>query len=385
MALRSGIELPGQYRLIMNILLLNWRDRSHPKSGGAELVTMEHAKGWVKSGHHVTWLTGWYDGGKNEEDIAGVHIVRRAGSLTIYLYGVAYLLINGRKFDVIVDEVHGFPFFSPLFTRVPVVMFIHEIAGEIWDYMFSFPKNIIGKLLERFYFRLYRHCFVWTDAPSTIEELVERGIARNQCIAIPCPITVRRTDVGIHKKEKRPTYIFVSRVVRMKGIEEVVKAFSFIGKEQSNAQLWIVGDGEKTYVEELKSMMKEYGIYDNVTFFGAVSEQKKYECMSKAHILLHASVKEGWGLVVLEAASVLTPSVVYNVGGLKDVVKNGSTGVVIQNSSPHEMAREAIRLYSDTVRYQLYQKNGRIWVESLKWEDVIQQSLALLQKAIRKQ
>jgi glycosyltransferase involved in cell wall biosynthesis len=190
--------------------------------------------------------------------------------------------------------------------------------------------------------------------------------------------------VGIYKKEKRPTYIFVSRVVRMKGIEEVVKAFSFIVKEQSNAQLWIVGDGEKTYVEELKSMMKEYGIYDNVTFFGAVSEQKKYECMSKAHLLLHASVKEGWGLVVLEAASVLTPGIVYNVAGLKDVVKNGSTGVVIQNNSPHEMAREAIRLYSDTIRYQLYQKNGLIWVESLKWEDVIQQSLALLQKAIRK-
>jgi len=372
----------------MNILLLNWRDRSHPKSGGAELVTMEHAKGWVRAGHQVTWLTGWYDGGRKEENIDGVHIVRRAGSLTIYPYGVAYLLVNGRKFDVIVDEAHGFPFFSPLFTRVPVVMFIHEIAGEIWDYMFSFPKNIIGKLLEHWYFRLYRHCFVWTDAPSTVEELVERGIARNHCVAIPCPIVKKgppKADRPLaEKKEQLPTYIFVSRVVRMKGIEEVVKAFSFIVKEQSKAQLWIVGDGENAYIDELKTMMREYGIYDNVTFFGAVSEQKKYECMSKAHVLLHASVKEGWGLVVLEAASVLTPAVVYNVGGLKDVVKNGSTGVVIQNNSPQEMAQEAIRLYGDSARYQLYQKNGKTWVESLKWEDATKQSLALLQRAIQK-
>ncbi|MFZ2025206.1 MAG: glycosyltransferase family 4 protein [Microgenomates group bacterium] len=368
----------------MNILLLNWRDKSHPKSGGAELVTMEHAKGWVKAGHSVTWLTGWYNGGKQEEIIDGVHIVRRAGSLTIYPYAVAYLFLHARKFDVIVDEVHGFPFFSPLFTKTPVVMFIHEIAGEIWDYMFSFPKNIIGKWLERWYFLVYRRCLVWTDAPSTVEELIERGIPKSQCFAIPCPITAQGSNVGLYKKEINPTYIFVSRVVRMKGIEEVVKAFSFILKEQSKAQLWIVGDGETTYIEELKTMMKEYGIYDHVTFFGLVSEQKKYECLTKAHMLLHASVKEGWGLVVLEAASVLTPAVVYNVHGLRDVVKDGETGVVIRNNSPQIMAQEAVRLYGDTKRYAEYQKNGKTWVLSLKWDDVTKQSLALLQKAIKK-
>jgi len=98
----------------MNILILNWRDVGHPKSGGAELVTMEHAKCWVRSGHTVTWLTSWYTSGKKEEVREGVHIVRRAGSLTIYLYAVLFLLLKGKTFDVIVDEAHGFPFFSPL-------------------------------------------------------------------------------------------------------------------------------------------------------------------------------------------------------------------------------------------------------------------------------
>jgi len=365
----------------MNILILNWRDRSHPKAGGAELVTMEHAKGWVSAGHTVTWLTGWYEGGKKEEDIDGVHIVRRAGSLTIYPYAVAYLLINGKKFDVIIDEAHGFPFFSPLFTRVPVVMFIHEIAGEIWDYMFSFPKNIIGKSLEKWYFRLYRHNFVWTDAPSTVKELVERGIPGDHCVAIPCPIKVRKSDLGTYNKEKVPTYIFVSRIVKMKGIEEVVKAFSFIRKEQPKAQLWIIGDGESSYIEELKDMMKEYGVYQNVIFFGIVSEKKKYEYLSKAHILLHASVKEGWGLVVLEAGMMYTPSVVYNVSGLCDVVQNGKTGIVLSYNSPQELAREAVLLYMDKKRYERYQKNGYTWAASLTWKDAIAQSSALLKKA----
>src|SRR4030042_6408760 len=369
----------------MKILILNWRDVCHPKSGGAEVVTMEHAKAWVKAGHSVSWLTAQYSGAKQEEFVDGVRIIRHAGSLTVYLFVPFFLLFYGRKYDVIIDEVHGFPFFTPLFTKKPVIVFIHEIAGEIWDFMFPFPKNIIGRLLEASYFRLYRHCLFWTDAPSTVEELVARGIPQDQCTAIPCPITIhtkRGAAVAI-KKDKSPTYLFVSRVVRMKGIEEVIKAFSFILRAQPKAQLWIVGGGEEEYVRELKDMIEEYGGVKRTKFFGVVSEETKFRLMAKAHLLLHASVKEGWGLVVLEAAYVGTPSVVYNVPGLCDVVKNGQTGIVIPNNSPHEMATETLRLYTDKKRYTKYQKNGKLWVASLRWDDAKRQSLSLLTRAVK--
>lgn len=385
----------------MNILILNWRDVTHPKSGGAEVVTMQHAKAWSQMGNTVTWLTAGYSGAKKEEVFQNIRFIRRFGSLTIYLYVPFFLLFKSGKFDVIIDEVHGFPFFSPLFTRKPVVVFIHEIAGEIWDYMFPFPKNIIGKLLEQWYFRLYKHCFFWTDAPSTLKELEERGIPKKQCIAIPCPITISIDQLqifnsGLKKqtryplfaikqleyKEKYPTYLFVSRVVRMKGIEEVIKAFSFIARVQKKAMLWIVGGGEDSYIEELKQMVDEYGIKDSVLFLGNVSEKEKYSRMARAHILLHASVKEGWGLVVLEAAMVGTPSVVYNVPGLKDVVIHNKTGVVIENNSPQEMAREALMLINDFKRYSRYQKNGITRVKKINWNDVTLQSINLLRKAV---
>jgi glycosyltransferase involved in cell wall biosynthesis len=369
----------------MNILILNWRDVKHPKSGGAELVTMEHAKGWVLQGHAVTWVTAGYEGAKSDEIVDTVRFVRRAGSQTIYLFAPIFLLLHAREYDVIVDEVHGFPFFSPLFTRKPVVVFIHEIAGEIWDFMYPFPVNKIGKLLENMYFRVYKHSFFWTDAPSTVDELVKRGIPRIQCKAIACPIVIDkkiRLSLKI-QKEKFPTYTFVSRVVRMKGIEEVIKAFSFIMKEQQHAKLWIVGGGERAYIQQLREMMNEYGVLQNARFWGKVTDDKKLELMSRAHILLHASVKEGWGLVVLEAAHVGTPSVVYNVPGLCDVVKNRQTGIVLSDNSPHEMTREALRLYFDKKRYNDFQKNGKAWADSLKWEDVTKQSLALLQKAVQ--
>lgn len=349
-------------------------------------MTLEHAKGWIVRGHNVTWLTADYSGAKKEEIIEGVKIIRRAGSFTIYLYVPLFLLLHAKEYDVIVDEVHGFPFFSPLFTRKPVVVFIHEIAGEIWDFMFPFPRNIIGKFLEHIYFRLYRHCLFWTIAPSTVEELVSRGIPRSLCTAIPNPIIVdnRFRTKRFGPKEATATFLFVSRVVRMKGIEEIIKAFSFIVKVKSDSKLWIVGKGEKDYIKDLKHMIADYGVTSNVTFYGAVTEERKYELMARAHLLLHASVKEGWGLVVSEAAFVGTPAVVYNVSGLKDVVKDQKTGIVIIDNSPQEMARQAILLYNDKKKYALFQKNGRAWVQSLSWDRVICQSSDLLERAIGK-
>jgi glycosyltransferase involved in cell wall biosynthesis len=131
-------------------------------------------------------------------------------------------------------------------------------------------------------------------------------------------------------------------------------------------------------------MIKEYGVKEHVIFFGPVSEAKKYNLMSRAHLLLHASVKEGWGLVVLEAAYMGTPSVVYNVPGLRDVVKHQKTGIVVANNSPHEMAREAVLLYKDKKRYTEFEKNGRVWAQSLSWKKVVFQSLQLLHSAIQR-
>lgn len=365
----------------MRILLLNWRDLHHPKAGGAEIVTMEHAKGWVLRGHSVTWITSHYGQAKSDEIIEGVHIKRRAGSLLIYVWGFFYTLFQRSKYDVVVDEIHAIPFFTPLIPRIKCVAFLHEVAGDIWNYMAPFPLNRIGKLLEQLYIPLYKNTYVWTDAESTIDELASMGIPKKRCIAIPCPINTSIPEKW-RAKESVPVFLFVSRVVAMKGIEEVIKAFRFIKQELPTAQLWIVGGGDASYIRVLNDLIHEVELSGHVTFHGKVSESQKLVLMEKSHVLLHASVKEGWGLVVLESLSRGTPAVVYNVAGLKDVVHDDKTGVVLKNNSPRELAREALSLYKDKKRYERYQKEGKKWVSSLSWETVIDQSEALLIKVM---
>lgn len=363
----------------MHILILNWRDTKNPKAGGAEGITLEHAKAWVKYGCRVTWFTSRYPKSLSSEYIEGVRIVRFGNEFLVHLFAPFFYLLSSNTFDVVIDEVHGIPFFTPFYVRRPKIVFIHEIAGKIWDYMYNFPLNTIGKVLEHVYFHFYANVYFWTDAPSTVVELVAHGISKDNCIAIPCPILNKPVST-LPQKEAISTFLFVSRLVQMKGIEDVIASFAMIAEQKKDVQLWIVGSGDKQYVNSLKSMVRKLGVMSKVTFLGYLSETQKLATMRKSHILLHASVKEGWGLVVLESASQGTPAIVYNVSGLCDVVKNNKTGLVLSKNTPQEMAHVALKLLDDKNQYKNFQENGIRWVKSLSWEEVTKQSLELLKK-----
>src|SRR5258708_8108017 len=133
----------------MKILILNWRDIKNPESGGAEIVTMEHAKAWIKNGHSVTWLASAFKDSAKEEIINSVRIVRRGNWITVFLLAPFFYFFSKQKYDLVIDEIHGIPFFTPLYVRKPKIAFIHEVASNIWDYMYPFPINKIGKITER--------------------------------------------------------------------------------------------------------------------------------------------------------------------------------------------------------------------------------------------
>jgi glycosyltransferase involved in cell wall biosynthesis len=367
----------------MNILILNWRDTKNPQSGGAEIVTLEHAKAWVKNGHRVTWFTSKFSGAIKEEKINGVNIVRRGNFIMVYLFAPFYYLFSGYKFDLVIDEIHGLPFFTPIYVKKPKIAFIHEVADEIWDFMYPFPINKIGKFIEPLYLKFYKNIKFMTVSDSTKKSLMQKNISEENITVVLNGISTNFPKV-FRAKEKVPTFIFVSRVVKMKGIEEVIRAFFYISRELKDANLWIVGKGDKAYVEQLKDRTREYLISPKVKFFGKVPDLKKFELIGKAHLLLHASVREGWGLVVIEAASQGTPSVVYNVAGLRDSVKNGETGIVLEENSAKEMAKETINLISDKGRYENFQKNGVLWAKSLTWEKATDQSSRLITSIVNR-
>src|SRR5579859_2057278 len=127
----------------MNILVFSWRDPKHPTAGGAEQIMHEHMKGWIAGGHNVTLFSSRIVGIPSREMIDGVHIVRGGVQyFGVQLKGFFYYLKNSKNFDLVVDQFHGLPFFTPFYVNKPKLAVIQEVAGKVWlKNEFPFPFN----------------------------------------------------------------------------------------------------------------------------------------------------------------------------------------------------------------------------------------------------
>ncbi|MDP3733185.1 MAG: glycosyltransferase family 4 protein, partial [Candidatus Daviesbacteria bacterium] len=147
-------------------------------------------------------------------------------------------------------------------------------------------------------------------------------------------------------------------------------------------RFWVAGKSDPRYLNFLKKESQKLDIGKRVKFFGFVSEIRKYETLAKAHILINPSVREGWGLVVIEAASVGTPTVGYNVAGLKDSVINNKTGILCTNMAPANLAEEILKLLGDEEKLQGMSKQAIAWSKKFTWDKSVQKSLELIKLLI---
>ncbi len=332
----------------MRILVFSWKDMSHPHAGGAEVYTHEVARHWVQMGHKVTLFTATFPGSTLDDERDGVRIVRRSGRRGIYgsLFWEArrYYASDGRgNFDLVIDQINTRPFWCPTFVDdTPVVALAHQVAREVWYYEAPLPIALLGRFFfEPRWLKRYRDVTTITVSESSKRSLERYGLRRVS--VIPEGFTEPPATHRVSAREERPTVIYVGRLSRNKRPHHAIRAFRHLRKTIPDVQLWVVGTGP------MEARLRRQAT-DGVTFFGKVNEDKKFELMARAHLLVMASVREGWGLTVTEAASVGTPTVAYDVDGLRDSVR-ASGGVLTEISttalgqgmanvlrSPHETA-----------------------------------------------
>ena len=318
----------------LRILAYNWRDLAHPRAGGAEVYLQSVAREWVKRGHEVTVFCGAVAGRPAEEFVDGVRILRRGGRIGVYREARRYWRREGDgQYDLVVDCVNTRPFLCPRFVRnVPVVAVIHQVAREVWRYETPWPISVLGRyLLEPAWLRAYRDVPVVTVSESSRESLAEYGLRRITVVpegwvpARPVPV----------KKESVPTVVFLGRLSANKRPEHAIRAFGLARRQLPEAQMWVIGSGP----EEAR-LRKMAG--PGVTFLGRVPGEEKRERLGRAHALVATSVREGWGLVVTEAAASGTVAIGYDVAGLRDSI--GASGGILTRADPASLATGLVRL-----------------------------------------
>lgn len=373
----------------MNILIFSWRGPGHPNAGGAEISTHEHAKGWVRAGHEVTLFTSYFKGAKREEKIDGVTIIREGRQFLAVQWKAFkwFLFAKHPKFDLVVDEFHGIPFFAPLYVRKKKLAFIHEVTGEVWGLNpWSRPFNLLPKMLgpifEPLIFKLlYKKIPFMTVSESTKKDLVNFGIPENRIVVIHNGFNKLDIEDNL-SKEKKKTVIFLGALAKDKGIEEALKTFSILNRTDDNFQYWIAGKSDPEYLQFLKMQSRQLNINKKVKFWGFVPQEKKFEFLKRAHVLIHPAIREGWGLVVIEAASVGTPTVSFDVPGLRDSILHDKTGIICKIKSPEALAKEIMDLLQSNVKYQKMSQDAITWSKKFSWEKSIKSSLNLIKEVV---
>ena len=368
----------------MNILIFSWRDIKHPHSGGAEQVMHEHAKGWVRAGHQVTHFSSEINKLPQQEVIDGIKFERVGYQyLGVIVAGFFYYFKNRKKFDLIIDEFHGIPFFTPLYARKPKLAVIQEVARKVW-FLNPLPQplnwivGLIGFLGEPFVFLFYKNTKFMTGSQSAKEDVSQMGVPKQNITVVPHGVMFPKGKVQSAKsKVKTTTYLGV--LSKDKGIEDAIKCFSILDKNFSGWNFWVIGKPETyRYGEKIKRLVRHLKMEKKIKLWGFVSQEEKFKLLSKSHILINPSIHEGWGLVNIEANSVGTPVVAYSSAGLIDSVKNGVSGIICEQNSPQDMAEIIKNLLDNESKYQKLSKSSVSWSKNFSWEKSRKLSLKLI-------
>jgi glycosyltransferase involved in cell wall biosynthesis len=159
----------------------------------------------------------------------------------------------------------------------------------------------------------------------------------------------------------------------MKRTLDQIRAFELAKAEMPDLQLKIAGGVGGKYGKKVLEAIKNSPYADDIEYLGRISTTQKLELLQRSHLITVTSVKEGWGLIVTEAASQGTPAAVYNVDGLRDSVQHGKTGTVCAKNTPAHLARSIVELLSDTSKYRQFQKNAWEWSKQINFETSYEQ------------
>ncbi|HEV3311156.1 MAG TPA: glycosyltransferase family 4 protein [Chloroflexota bacterium] len=350
----------------VKILVLNWRDIKHPLAGGAEASVREHARHWMSRGASVTWFSSSFDGAQPVEDDGGILVVRRGSQYTVHFWAWLYYLRGTfGDVDVIVDNFHFLPFFSPLYARhVRIVPLIQEVARDVWYDNIARPIAFVGYYLESLFFLPYRGKAFITGSASAKTDLVGLGI-RAQDVAVIHHGVSLPAELVTKEKASQPTLLFLNRISEDKGIRDALSLFAGLRAELPLLTLWIGGKEEKPGM--LAQLLSEFQLAGdpNITYFGFVDESEKFSLMARAWLLIHPSRREGWGLTVIEAAGVGTPTVGYDVPGLRDSIRDGITGRLVAPGT--SMAGPVRALLNETAARIRMREAAVDWSTNFDW------------------
>ncbi len=342
----------------MKILLLNYE--FPPLGGGASNATFNIAKELVLLGYNVEILTSGINGSPPREELhgfivhrvfslrRGIHDCGMRGAYT-YVWNAAFRLnrvVRNSRFDVL---HYFFSLPTGLLTLAPgrhgSVPYIVSLRGsdvpgyDPWNRMVQM-FHILLKPVTRYIWKRAARVVALSDALRATALETTPGL---EIDIIPNGVEADLFKPDGNKSSENSDFklITVSRLIRRKGVQHILKALKRIN--DPSIKLLIVGTGD--YEQQLKNLADKLKLHDQVTFYGYCSRDCLPALYNQMDAFILPSMAESFGIVFAEAMACRLPVIGGRIGGVPDLVKDDN-GILVEPGNIDEIKSAILRLKS---------------------------------------
>lgn len=273
---------------------------------------------------------------------------------------------------VILTTVHSYLRYDYLHPLAYFIVSVMERTTRIWNDHYIAVSGALGEILQKQGIPAKSISVIYNGidiAPFRKTEVWDEDRAR------------LHAEWGIAADEY--VYGSVARLVPVKGLSYLLEAFSRISKEEEpgkKLRLVLVGDGPER--EPLQEKARSLGVEQQVTFAGFRRDIPA--CLHAFDAFVHSSIYEGLGYTIIEAMAAGIPVVATNVGGVKEFVKPGSTGLLVEPANEALLADAMKTIAASPERCRQMTKEALALVENtFTIEQMSEQTLALYHQLSR--
>lgn len=330
---------------IERVHVLAWRDLVDIEAGGSELHAARVLALWAEAGIDITMRTSYAQGHPYTGTRDGYRIVRKHGRFMVFPTTVVSELLGslGPR-DGIIEIWNGVPFLTPVWARGPRSTWIHHVHRDMWEMVLEPGLAKAGKFFEhRIAPPLYRRTPIVTLSESSRTEIIEYlGLPASRVRVVPPGIDEKFHPFG--DKSDTPLVVAVGRLMPSKRFDDLIATMAKVRALVPTTELVIVGDGYER--PALEAQIASLGSQSWIRLAGRVSDEELLSLYRKAWLVTSASIAEGWGMTLTEAAGCGTPSVATDIAGHRDSVAPNLSGLLAR--TPREFTEQVTAVLTNT-------------------------------------
>jgi L-malate glycosyltransferase len=359
-----------------------------PAVGGSEIQASRLASALLSRGWNVKFVAIESTGGEiNRLESEQFHVshlrrIRVRGLAGAYLVLQFTWLLYRRRAEYDVIHVHIMKTLA-FVASVMGLLLRKKVVLKVSGYDELDRGSLNPERANHPYHKLMNWAFRKADAIIAVSHRTEArlrsfGYQDEQIVYLPNGINLDRFRPSANKDAARQAAgikasrvsIFVGRLSKEKGIEDLLCAWELVRGQFPDALLLIVGDG--VLRTDLEALAREKStLHDGVVFTGAVNDVERYLALADCYIC--SSLSEGLSNTVLEAMSAGLPIVSTRVSGAEDVVSNGRNGYLTPITDPRELAKAVCEVLSNIPAAQrMGEESRRIAVETFDMARVVE-------------